>query len=115
MHASQQALLNRCPDATRSALWPQSQGVTIAILEGIHFFLDDVGDLPYRALEQRCLLDDRQTYLSIAIIRQEIRHRALQEVPVRCFLRQDVVHPADSSYIAHTLSVISANISQTTG
>ena len=100
----QQALLDGCPHATGRALGTQGQVLTVAVVEAVHLPLDDIGDLADGAAEQLGFLDQGQANLAIAVTGQQPTHSLLQSPPVWGLLRQDVVHPADSSYIAHAFS-----------
>ena len=91
----QQAMLFRCPHATRCALRAQGQTVPIAVLESVHFLFDDVRYFTDGPPEQVRLLNDRHTDFLVAILGQYVTHRGFHKLPYGCLFRQDIVHPAN--------------------
>ena len=81
--------------AAGGAFRTQGQAVAIAVVEGVHLFLDDIGDFADRASEQLGHLEDRHSDLTIAIGRQHGRHVTLEKLPQRTALGQHIVHTAD--------------------
>ena len=101
---AQQVLLDRRAHATGGPLRAQGETVAVAILETVHFLLDNVGDLADGALEQPRGFHQWQAYLPVAVSAQHATHGLLQVLPVGCLIRQDIVHPADCSDVAHCFS-----------
>ncbi|MNC35159.1 hypothetical protein D3C75_836320 [compost metagenome] len=65
--AADQAVLLHRAHAGGGAFRAQGQRVAVAVVEGVHLLLDDVGDLADRALEQLGELDDRHADLPVAV------------------------------------------------
>ena len=79
------------------ALGPQSELLAIqAVLEGIHFLLDDVCDLTQAAHKQGGGLDDGRTDVAVGITRHQVAHFGLQPLPARGVRWQHIVHALDT-------------------
>src|SRR5699024_10642459 len=84
----------------------QRQAVAIAVVEAVHLFFDDVGDLADTALEQLGTLDDRETDFLVAIAPQHRAHTGLQHLPQRRLPGEDIGHPANrGDLLAHRFSL----------
>ena len=57
--AIQQAMFQASPQTACGAFRAQGQGIAVPVLEGVHFFFDNIGDFTDRTLEQFGLFDDR--------------------------------------------------------
>ena len=91
----QQAVLQHRAHAARGAFRAQRQAVAVAVGEGVHLLLDDVGDLADGALEQLRGLQQRKTDLAVRMGVQQRRHLMLDVLPKRGLGRQNVGHSAD--------------------
>ncbi len=90
-----QAVLDDGAHATGRAFRAQGQLLAVqAVVEGIHFLLDDVGHFADGPLEQRCRLDDGHADRPVAVGFQPGTDGVLEQFPELGFIRQDVVHPA---------------------
>ncbi len=91
----QDAVLDPRAHDARGLLRPQRQAVAVAIGEGVHLLLDDVGDFTDGPLEQLGPLEQRCSDLGIAIGAHEGAHVAFEPLPRRGLGRQHVVHATD--------------------
>ncbi len=91
----QQAMLKTRPHTAGSALRPQGEAVTIAVLEGIHLLFDDIRDLADGAFEQVGHLQDGHTDLVVTIPGEHPTHPVLEKLPQEGLVRQDVFHPTN--------------------
>src|SRR5437667_414088 len=73
----------------------QCEAVAVAVGEGVHLLLDDVGDLADGAAEQLSRLDHGQAHIPIAVAGEQTGDCAIEKNPKFRLLRQDIVHPAD--------------------
>jgi len=83
-----------CAHHARGGFRPQRQALAVAVLEGIHLLLDDVGHLADRTAEELGVLDDRQADLAVAVVLDEVAHGVLEIAPGGGILREHVVHAA---------------------
>ena len=85
----------------------QGQAVTVAILKGVHLFLNDIRHFANRALEQVRLLNHRHANFLITVLGKHFPDRVFHKLPHRRLLWQDIVHPADCLDLSQvtTLSV----------
>src|SRR5690625_7464626 len=88
---SQQAVLFTGAHAASGAFGPQSNAIPIAVFEGVHFFLDDVGNLADGTFEQIGGLHNRKTDFPIAVAPQYAGNDTLQVLPVWGLVRQDEI------------------------
>ena len=79
-------------------LRPQGHGVSIAVIEGVHFFFNDIGRLTNQAREQRRALQKGQTYLFITMLRKDMPCGVFHLAVIPLFLRQQILHAADGFY-----------------
>jgi len=91
----QQAMLDAGADATCSALRAQGQTLIVAVGEGVHLFLNDVGHFANRAGKQLGLFNYRQTDFAVIIGGERLAHRGFEALPQRRFAGQDVIHATD--------------------
>jgi len=77
-------------------LRPQSQRTAIAVFEGIHLFIDDVGFFANAAREQSRLLENRGTNLLIVKTREDAAGGRFHLIPDSARRRQDVAHSFDA-------------------
>ena len=90
-----QSVLIRRSYTTGSALGTQAQVVAIAVVEAVHFFLDDVGNLADGTLEQFSLFQHRKTNLLIAEAPDDSLENPFQVLPAQRLLGKDVIHSPD--------------------
>src|SRR4030043_68957 len=57
---------------------------------GVHFFLDDIGELPGAALEKACILEYRGIDAFISVNSRYIGDGFLHEAPVWLLFREDI-------------------------
>ena len=84
----QQAVFHSRPHAAGSAFRAQRQAVTVAVVEGVHLFLDDIGDFANRAGKQRRLFHDRRTNFIKSVAVHELAYFALKKLPARAVAGQ---------------------------
>ena len=84
----QQAVFHCRPHAAGGAFRAQSQAVTVAVVEGVHLFLDDIGDFANRAGKQRGLLHDWRTNFIEAVAVHQLAYFALKKLPARAVAGQ---------------------------
>ncbi len=105
----QEAVLDRGADESRRRLGPEAQAVATAVLETVHFLLDDVGVLADRPLEQLGTLDHRHAHFAVAVVGEQFARGGLDPLPVRQLVGEQVVHPADGlELLRHGVSFASA-------
>jgi hypothetical protein len=79
---------------SRRGFGTQRDVIVPLIDETEHLLLDDVREVPDRALEQLGLLDDRHTHLLVAIGGEDFPRGRLQELPQRRLGGQHVMNAA---------------------
>ncbi len=90
--AASDAVLEDCAHARGSAFRAQGQRVAVAVGEGVHLFLDDIGHFTDGALEQLGEFDDRHTNLPVTVVIQQTCNSAFKVTPQWRLLGQNVVH-----------------------
>ena len=95
-------MLHDSPNTPGGALWPQRHTFFIAIVKGIHFFFDDIGDLTNRTGKEPGRLDNRQSNFCVTVAGQNLQRGRLHRLPQRRLLWQDVHHPADRLVCRHS-------------
>ncbi len=92
--------------AAGGAFRAQGEAVVVAVGEGVHLFLDDVGHFADAAREQLGALDDGKTNLLVAVGRQHRPGALLQPLPQGRLLGQNVVHATNRrDLVAHRFSL----------
>src|SRR5690606_38657715 len=107
--ATADAVLEHRAHAAGGAFRTQGQGIAVAVCEGVHLLLDDVGDFADGALEQLGEFHDRHADLPIAVAIQQAGHAAFKIAPQRRLLRKNVVHATNGlQRLAHKMSLVTA-------
>ena len=91
----QQTVFNTGPHAAGGAFWPHAQALAIAVFEGIHLLLDDIGHFADGALEQLGFFHNGQPDFLVGVSLQHASRAIFQVLPINGVRRQDVVHAAD--------------------
>ena len=73
--------------------------LVVVVLERVHLFLDDVGDLADLAHEQRRRFDEWRPNLFVTVELYRRAKRVLETMPPPDFLGEDVVHPLDGARV----------------
>ena len=91
-----QVVLDGGADDAGGRLGTQRQALAVQlVLERVHLMLDDVGRIADAANEQRGGLDDRQAYVAVAVLAEDVACGVVEEFPRRRLVGQHVVHSAD--------------------
>ena len=91
---AQQAVRNHGAHDAGGRLRPQRDVILALIDEAEHLFLDDVGEVADRALEELRLLDDGNAKFLVAVAGEHLAGSALEVLPGRRLCRQHVVNAA---------------------
>ena len=108
-----QVVLDRRAHHARRELGAQRQPLAVeTVLERVHLFLNDIGDLADALHEQFRVLDDRRADLLVAVAAQPVRDARLEPLPQRGIARQEIVHPPHAGQLlAHRYPACSLSAS----
>ena len=87
-------MLDHRPHDAGGGFRAQGDAFVVAVVEGVHFFADDVGFFADGALEQAGLFEERQLQRAVAVAGKDGVDEVVQLLQVAGFRREDVVHPA---------------------
>ena len=90
----QQAIGDGGTHQTCRGFRPQRERIAVAVREGEHFLLDDIRIFANGALEQCCLLEQRQAHFLIAVSVEHFARSSFQEMPPRHVRGKHIVHAA---------------------
>ena len=87
-------------------LRPQGQCLTVqAILERVHLFFDDIGDLTQTTHKQGSRLNNGCTHVAIAVGHHQVAQLLLQPFPACGLRRENVIHAFDGrNFVCHKVT-----------
>ena len=88
------AVLYHRPHHAGGRFGAQGDAFVVAVIEGVHFFADDVGFFADSAFEQAGLFEQRQLQRAVAVAGKDGVDEVVQLLQVAGFGRENVVHPA---------------------
>src|SRR5690606_19374901 len=95
----EQAVLFAGTYTTGCTFGTQGEAVTVAIIEGVHFFFDNIGHFTDRAIEQLSGFHYWKANFLISVALQNIAECGFHVLPDSRVLGQQIVHPANSLYL----------------
>ena len=96
-----EVMLHRRTNTSGRAFRTQGQAVVVSIVERIHLFLNNIGDLSDRASKQSGRFDNRQANFAVTVGLEDGCQSGIYMLPPRGIIGQDIDHPTNGSVFSH--------------